>query len=263
MRGACETQMIKTLIVDDSEVFRLSLRRMLAARFAHMRIAEAATLRDAVLQAHAVRADIVFIDVRLPDGNGLDLPRFIAPTLPQARVCIVTSYDLPEYRAAAREAGACHFLAKSNSTSAEVVSVVNAALSYRVPSLLIDPSARRRSRIAKMLGMHWPVLMVFEARDMASAVEVARAHEPEIVFVRTASLTAADPSALSAIRSIHRDTRVIALHDEPAPRGRMEALHAGADHAVRSRAATLEDLAPVMQALLSARPKACELEREA
>jgi DNA-binding NarL/FixJ family response regulator len=179
--------MIKTLIVDDSGVFRQSLRRMLLSRYKYMRVGEASTLHDAVLQAHALRADLIFVDVRLPDGNGLDLPRFIAPTLPESRVCIVTSYDLPEYRSAAKEAGACQFLAKSNSTTAQVMSVVQAALSHRAPMLLIDNDDARRAEVAKMLSTHWPVLVVFEARDAKTALDMTAVTKPGLVLLRTAS----------------------------------------------------------------------------
>jgi DNA-binding NarL/FixJ family response regulator len=257
--------MIKTLIVDDSEVFRLSLRRMLATRFRYMRIVEAATLRDAVSLAHTLRVDIVFIDVRLSDGNGLDLPRFIAPVLPETRVCIVTSFDLPEYRAAAREAGACHFLAKGNSTSAEVIDVVNSALSCRVSVTVIDPDPAWRSKVARVLSTHWPVLIVFEARDAKAAVEIAGASPSEVVFARTPWLEEAAPVEIAAIRSANPQALLVAFDDEDTPRRRGVTLPGRPDYTVKSKPSMVEPLEAIMNAALSRRPclRSCALAPEA
>jgi DNA-binding NarL/FixJ family response regulator len=245
--------MINTLIADDSEVFRLSLRRLLASRFRYMRIEEAATMGEAVSRAHAMGADLVFVDVRLPDGNGLDLARFLAPTLPQSRVCVMTSFDLPEYRVAARDAGACHYLAKSNSTSAEVISVVQAALSHRAPVVILDDNGARLARFAKVLARHWPVLMPFAARDASAALEMAAACKPDIVVARSSLLGGA--AVVSAIKERCAETRVVAVGDG-RPNEIAAALAAGADHAFAWKTHIVASLAPVVQSVLSRRPGA-------
>jgi DNA-binding NarL/FixJ family response regulator len=249
-------EMVKTLIVDDSAVFRRSMRQMLASRFRYMRIAEAATLREAVLQANALRSDLVFVDVRLPDGNGLDLPGLLAPTLPQSRVCIVTSFDLPEYRSAARASGAWHFLAKGGSTSAEVVAVVEATLSHRLATLVVDDNAPRRARVVESLAVHWPVMMVFEAANLRSALAMAPVVRPELVLARLGLLTASGPGLSPAIKAIRASATVVALGHALQPRHRAAALHCGADHVVEWRSGIDDDIAAIMNAVLSRRDDA-------
>src|SRR3954465_14329258 len=108
--------MVQTLLVEDSDAFRRTLRELLTARFPVMRVSEAANLASAVEAARARRPDIMFVDVRLPDGNGLDLVRGMSARSTGPQCCVVTAFDLPEYRDAAHRSGAAHFLAKASAT---------------------------------------------------------------------------------------------------------------------------------------------------
>lgn len=115
--------MFTTLIVEDNLSFRQSLRTMLSERFPEMNVAEAEDAKEALERINAPLPDLVFMDIRLPGGNGLELTGKIKENHSRTTVIILTSYDLPEYREAAREYGADFFIVK-DSTSLEEIRVL-------------------------------------------------------------------------------------------------------------------------------------------
>jgi two-component system NtrC family response regulator len=120
--------MFQTLIVDDNAAFRAFLNEILVARFPTMRVVQAEDASQASRTIDALDLDLVFMDVKLPDGNGLDLVREIKADHCDTVVIVVTGYDLPEYRVAARESGASFFLSKSSTTEGEILSVVESVV---------------------------------------------------------------------------------------------------------------------------------------
>jgi DNA-binding NarL/FixJ family response regulator len=117
---------ISTLLVDDSDVFRQSLRRLLNKHFPTMRIDEAATGAEALRQ-HREHA-LVFMDIRLPDSSGLELTRRLKAENPATAVCVVTQFDMPEYREAASRSGASGFMLKDGLTEQALIGMVRAVL---------------------------------------------------------------------------------------------------------------------------------------
>jgi len=103
---------LNVLIVDDNLLFRKLLRQRLECRFPFLIISEAKEAREAMEIMLTSRPDLVFMDIRLPDGNGLDLTYQIKKRYPGIRIVIVTNYDGPEYRHAAFNCKADHYLAK-------------------------------------------------------------------------------------------------------------------------------------------------------
>ncbi len=128
-----DVAMAQVLIVDDSAPFRASLRALLERRFPLLAIEEAASARDALRFARDCNADLAFVDVRLPDGSGLDVTRALVAAWPGSTICVITSFDLPEYRRAADECGARYFFAKGTSTSAELTAVVEGVVASCAP----------------------------------------------------------------------------------------------------------------------------------
>jgi DNA-binding NarL/FixJ family response regulator len=100
------------LIVEDGAIFRELLRTTLQSRFPSMEIFEVTNGREALERMEALLPEIVFIDIRLPDMNGLELTKIIKAEHPEAKVVILTNYDLPEYREAASNYKADHFIPK-------------------------------------------------------------------------------------------------------------------------------------------------------
>jgi len=103
---------LRLLIVDDHEVVRQGLVSLLG-RNAHLQVvAEAGTAAEAVEQARRFEPDVVVMDVRLPDGSGVEACREIRAELPKTRVVILTSYPDEEAVLSAIVAGASGYLLK-------------------------------------------------------------------------------------------------------------------------------------------------------
>lgn len=117
---------ISTLLVDDSDVFRQSLREMLSKHFPTMRIDEAATGEEA-LRKHREH-ELVFMDIRLPDTSGLELTRRLKAEHPATAVCVVTQFDMQEYRDAANRCGARDFMLKDGLTEQALIGMVHSVL---------------------------------------------------------------------------------------------------------------------------------------
>jgi DNA-binding NarL/FixJ family response regulator len=87
-----DRQAIRVLIVDDHEVVRLGLRTLLS-RVSTIRVAgEAGTAAAALAEASRLQPDVVLMDVRLPDGSGIEACREIRSTCPTTRVLFLTSF---------------------------------------------------------------------------------------------------------------------------------------------------------------------------
>lgn len=116
--------MFKTLIVEDNSAFRQSLSAMLNSRFPDMMLVEVDSGDEALKQMDKLHPDLVFMDVKLPNANGLDLTKIIKAEHANTTVVVMTSSDLPEYRQAAFLSGASYFVSKSATTEAQIFSVV-------------------------------------------------------------------------------------------------------------------------------------------
>jgi DNA-binding NarL/FixJ family response regulator len=116
--------MFKTLIVEDNAAFRQSLREMLSERFPAMGFEEAQGGEEALDKIETTAPHLVFMDIKLPDANGLEVTRRIKARYVEIRVIILTSYDLPEYREAAKLYGADYFLSKESSSREDILTLV-------------------------------------------------------------------------------------------------------------------------------------------
>ncbi len=103
---------LSLLIVDDHEVVRQGLVALLGRRPEFEVVAEAGTVAEAVAAALRFRPDLVVMDVRLPDGSGIEACREIRAELPETRVVILTSYPDEDAVLSAIIAGASGYLLK-------------------------------------------------------------------------------------------------------------------------------------------------------
>lgn len=117
------------LIVEDNTVFRTSLKEVLSRRFPHETILEASDGKEALERVDTLAPSLVFMDIRLPGANGLELTRTITKNYRDIVVIVLTSHDLPEYRDAAYRSGASYFLTKGIATSEEIMTLVESTLS--------------------------------------------------------------------------------------------------------------------------------------
>jgi len=106
------TRPLTLLIVDDHEVVRQGLASMLDRRPGFQVVAEAATVKEAMDMARRYQPELVVMDVRLPDGSGVEACRDIRSEFPQTRVVMLTSYPDEEAVIAAIIAGASGYLLK-------------------------------------------------------------------------------------------------------------------------------------------------------
>ncbi len=121
--------MFKILIVEDNRIYRESLRDILDdEKFSSVIVEEAGDCREAMEKVDSFSPDFIFMDIKLPDGSGLELTKRIKIKCPQVRVAVLTSLGGPEYREAAARYGASHFLTKADATREEIQDLVNSAL---------------------------------------------------------------------------------------------------------------------------------------
>ncbi|HEY8284936.1 MAG TPA: response regulator transcription factor [Chloroflexota bacterium] len=127
---------IRVMLVDDHEIVRQGLRALLERREHVQVVAEAGTVAEAVEAGIRVRPDVIVMDVRLPDGTGIEACRDIRAECPETRVLMLTSYADDDAVYAAIVAGADGYLLKQT-RGREVVSAIEAVA--RGESLL-DPA---------------------------------------------------------------------------------------------------------------------------
>lgn len=103
----------RVFIVDDHEATRQGLRQIIVDTNQFVCVGEASDSPFALEQVERLRPDLVFIDIRLPQGNGLDLTRQVLRRLTQTRVIIFTNFADESYLQQALAAGAKGYLLKS------------------------------------------------------------------------------------------------------------------------------------------------------
>jgi len=106
------TAMVTVFLVDDHEVVRRGLIDLLSADPELDVIGEAGTVADAMARIPALRPDVAVLDVRLPDGNGIELCRDLLSRLPDLRCLMLTSFTSDEAMLDAILAGASGYVVK-------------------------------------------------------------------------------------------------------------------------------------------------------
>jgi len=124
---------IRILIVDDHVGFRTALGQMLRREYPHSDVIEVGDTEEALQRVAASPPDLAFIDVRLPGVSGLQLTQEIKVAHPPVTIVVLTGEDLPEYRQAAAECGANHYICKQDMTMDAVRTPVDAVLAAKAP----------------------------------------------------------------------------------------------------------------------------------
>ena len=103
---------VRVLIADDHPIVRSGIASVLATQPDFEVVGEAANGREAVRLAEALRADVVLMDLRMPELSGVDATKAITRTQPQVRVVVLTTYATDGEMLKAIEAGAVGYLLK-------------------------------------------------------------------------------------------------------------------------------------------------------
>src|SRR3954447_26599826 len=140
--------MIEVVIADDQDLVREGLRMMLEAEGDIEVAGEAANGREALDAARAHDPDVVLMDVRMPELDGLEATARLVGSNARARVLVLTTFDLDEYIYRAMKAGASGFLLKDANreqlaSAVRTVAAGEALLAPAITRRLIEDFCRR------------------------------------------------------------------------------------------------------------------------
>ncbi len=133
---------IQVLVAEDQPIVRAGFRALIDAESDMTVASEAATGRQAVSEARRTHPDLVLMDIRMPDMDGLEATEQITsdPALSGARVLVLTTFELDEYVFGALRAGASGFLLKGG----EPGDLLHAIRTVADGESLLAPSVTRR-----------------------------------------------------------------------------------------------------------------------
>ena len=114
----------KTLIVDGNAPYRAAIRKLLSNAFPAVTIAEASTGSEALALIENFNPDIMLLALQLPGAKGLSLACRIRRDHPMLNIILISSQDLPEYRAAARKCGIEHLIARDSWSGADIIELL-------------------------------------------------------------------------------------------------------------------------------------------
>ena len=123
---------IRLLICDDHEVIRAVLATMLAGSDIQI-VGEAANGKDALRIAQKEKPDVILLDIRMPDGDGLSTLEKLRAKVPESKVVMLSTYDNPTYVARAVALGAADYVLKG-SPREDVIATIVAAAAGESPS---------------------------------------------------------------------------------------------------------------------------------
>lgn len=182
---------VRIAIADDEALVRGGFRAILDSEPGFEVVAEAADGRQALTAVERFTPDVVVMDIRMPELDGLAATRQLRVTHPGVRILIVTTFDLDEYVYDALQAGAAGFLLKDARPN-ELIAAVHAVASG---DALIAPAVTRRlieafvaarpvqvpddARVATLTGREREILLLLARglsnREIAAEVRLSEA----------------------------------------------------------------------------------------
>lgn len=203
--------MIRVVIADDQQLIRAGFRALLESEPDLSVVAEAGTGREAVEAVTRLRPDVVLMDIRMPDGDGLWATEEIVrdPTLAHTRIVVVSTFELDDYVARAIRAGASGFLVKDT----EPAELIRAVRVVAAGEGLLSPSVTGRLLERLASGQA-------EARD-ASALLALTEREREVLGLVGRGLTNAEIGAQLFLSPLTAKTHVSRIMGKLAARDRV------------------------------------------
>ena len=131
---------VRVLIVDDDDLMRAGLKAVLSSDDAIEIVGEAGNGRSAIEEARAQRPDVVLMDVRMPDLDGISATREVLAVSPEIKIAILTTFEQDDYIFGALNAGASGFLLKRTKPE-ELIAAIH---TLAAGDSLLSPSVTRR-----------------------------------------------------------------------------------------------------------------------
>lgn len=202
---------LKLLLVDDHPVVRDGLRRVQDLAVHIQIVGEAATMQSAIHAAAELRPDVILMDVRLPDGDGIEACRRIKTLLPETRVLFLTSYADNRFVLAAMEAGADGYLLKES----DAQRIVDAIRSILNGGTVFDPVVTREVMQGLRNGGGTNPLEMLTPQERRILAEVAKGKtdkEVALVLGLTAKTARNYLDRIFTKLNVHTRTEVALLH---------------------------------------------------
>jgi DNA-binding NarL/FixJ family response regulator len=164
------SERVRVLIVDDDDLMRAGLRGVLASDDAIELVGEANDGREAAYRVRLLNPDVVLMDVRMPDLDGISATRELTAAHPEVKVVILTTFEQDDYIFGALSAGASGFLLKRTRPEELIAAIHTIAagdslLSPSVTSRVVErmagqpqPDAARDARIEELTPRETEVL---------------------------------------------------------------------------------------------------------
>jgi len=204
--------MIRVVVADDQQLIRAGFRSLLESEPDLDVVAEAGTGRDAVDAVTRLRPDVVLMDIRMPDGDGLWATEEIVrdADLRNTRIVVVTTFELDEYVARAIRAGASGFLVKDT----EPAELIRAVRVVAAGEGLLSPSVTRRLLARMASGQTEP-------RD-DSALKALTEREKEVLGLVGRGLTNTEIGQRLFLSPLTAKTHVSRIMGKLAARDRVQ-----------------------------------------
>ena len=204
--------MIRVVVADDQQLIRAGFRSLLESEPDLEVVAEAGTGRDAVDAVTRLRPDVVLMDIRMPDGDGLWATEQIVrdADLRHTRIVVVTTFELDEYVARAIRAGASGFLVKDT----EPAELIRAVRVVAAGEGLLSPSVTRRLLERMAAGLTEP--------HDSSTLQALTGREREVLALVGRGLTNAEIGSRLFLSPLTAKTHASRIMGKLAARDRVQ-----------------------------------------
>ena len=218
--------MTRVLVDDDDALMRAGLAAVLSSDPSVEVVAEASTGREAIELARSRRPEVILMDVRMPDLDGIAATRELSATLPSARILILTTFEEDDYIFGGLRAGASGFLLKRTRPE-ELIAAVH---TIAAGESLLSPSVTRRviDRMAEQPEV-----------GLASAeLEELTPRELDVLELLTRGLSNAEIAGALVVEPSTVKTHVKRILMKLGLRDRVQAVIYAYEHGVNRRSAS-------------------------